>query len=250
MAFVNISYTPYGYAFLEGNDALLGFKGALLDNVSGHYLLGNGYRGFRSELMRFCGPDSWSPFGSGGLNAYAYCADDPVNLVDPTGHMPFKGLFEKLKKAVRTKDRTGAGKYAREGVADFTVNRAQRPVFVGFHGTSDTGAKGILRSGVVSHSKSDSFFVTNTISSANQYAGSHGQGAVLKVYTENYAQLQSVSTRSVVKQSNIPQLKIPKVAHADLRFEVVLEEDLSSNFNRFMTEQESTVYWISKFRQQ
>ncbi len=72
----------------------------------------------------------------------------------------------------------------------------------------------------------------------------------MKVYADNYAQLQSVSTRSVVRQSNIPQLKIPKVAHADLRFEVVLKEDVSSNFNRFMTEHESTAYWISEFRQQ
>ncbi len=27
-----------------------------------------------------------SPFGKGGMNAYAYCAGDPVNRSDPTGH--------------------------------------------------------------------------------------------------------------------------------------------------------------------
>lgn len=36
--------------------------------------------------MRFHSPDSWSPFGGGGLNAYMYCMGDPVNRVDPTGH--------------------------------------------------------------------------------------------------------------------------------------------------------------------
>lgn len=37
-------------------------------------------------MMRFCSPDSWSPFGAGSFNAYAYCVGDPVNRIDPTGH--------------------------------------------------------------------------------------------------------------------------------------------------------------------
>ena len=48
--------------------------------------LGNGYRIYNPALMRFHGPDAWSPFGRGGLNAYAYAADDPVNHLDPSGH--------------------------------------------------------------------------------------------------------------------------------------------------------------------
>jgi hypothetical protein len=36
--------------------------------------------------MRFNSPDSLSPFGEGGLNAYAYCIGDPINRRDPTGH--------------------------------------------------------------------------------------------------------------------------------------------------------------------
>ncbi|MCY1190730.1 hypothetical protein D9M71_225120 [compost metagenome] len=36
--------------------------------------------------MRFQAQDSFSPFGVGGLNGYAYCAGDPVNRVDPSGH--------------------------------------------------------------------------------------------------------------------------------------------------------------------
>ncbi|OKA17200.1 hypothetical protein BOH74_23100, partial [Pseudomonas versuta] len=30
--------------------------------------------------------DSLSPFGEGGLNGYSYCAGDPVNRIDPSGH--------------------------------------------------------------------------------------------------------------------------------------------------------------------
>lgn len=80
-------YTPYGYQAPEtGLLSLLGFNGERPDSVTGHYLLGNGYRAFNSVLMRFNSPDSFSPFGAGGLNSFAYCVGDPVNRVDPTGH--------------------------------------------------------------------------------------------------------------------------------------------------------------------
>nr|WP_269806463.1 RHS repeat-associated core domain-containing protein [Pseudomonas alloputida] len=44
---------------------------------------------YNPTLERFCSPDNISPFGKGGLNAYMYCAGDPVNRVDPTGHLSF-----------------------------------------------------------------------------------------------------------------------------------------------------------------
>lgn len=82
-----IAYTPYGHRPAEnGVLSLLGFSGERPDPVTGHYLLGNGYRGFNPVLMRFNSPDSWSPFGKGGLNTYSYCSGDPVNYSDPTGH--------------------------------------------------------------------------------------------------------------------------------------------------------------------
>jgi RHS repeat-associated protein len=81
-------YTPYGHrAVSSGIAHLPGFNGERLDPVTGHYLLGSGYRAFNPLLMRFNSPDSSSPFGDGGLNAYAYCVGDPVNRVDPTGHI-------------------------------------------------------------------------------------------------------------------------------------------------------------------
>jgi RHS repeat-associated protein len=84
-----IAYTAYGHRpWNNGLLSLLGFNGELPDPLTGHYLLGNGYRAFNPVLMRFNSPDSWSPFGKGGLNAYAYCVGDPVNRGDPTGHTP------------------------------------------------------------------------------------------------------------------------------------------------------------------
>ncbi|WP_263597304.1 RHS repeat-associated core domain-containing protein [Pseudomonas fluorescens] len=68
----------------------MGFNGELREARIGWYLLGNGYRAYNPILMRFHSPDSWSPFGRGGLNAYMYCVGDPVNFSDPTGHMRWR----------------------------------------------------------------------------------------------------------------------------------------------------------------
>lgn len=89
-----VAYTAAGYSPAD-EQRVLGFNGERDDKTTGHYLLGNGYRAFNPVLMRFNSPDSWSPFGEGGINAYAYCAGDPVNRTDPTGHSwlsLFKGI--------------------------------------------------------------------------------------------------------------------------------------------------------------
>ncbi|PYG76383.1 MULTISPECIES: RHS repeat-associated core domain-containing protein [unclassified Pseudomonas] len=90
-------YTPYGRrpAQSESNNPLA-FNGELLDSATGCYSLGNGYRLFSPTLKRFCGPDNLSPFEQGGLNAYAYCAGDPVNKVDPTGHFSLFPTYAQL----------------------------------------------------------------------------------------------------------------------------------------------------------
>lgn len=85
----HLAYTAYGHlSHGSGWLSLLGFNGERRDPVTGCYHLGNGYRQFNPVLMRFNSPDSWSPFGEGGLNAYAYCLGDPVNRTDETGHRP------------------------------------------------------------------------------------------------------------------------------------------------------------------
>jgi RHS repeat-associated protein len=81
-----IAYSPYGHrSVVSALLSLSGFNGERQDPVTGHYTLGN-YRAFNPVLMRFNSPDSWSPFGRGGLNSYAYCMGDPINQTDTTGH--------------------------------------------------------------------------------------------------------------------------------------------------------------------
>lgn len=81
------AYTPFGHQTgLKTLPGMSGFNGERPDPVTGHYLLGQGYRAFNPVLMRFNSPDSLSPFAEGGINAYGYCGGDPINRVDPTGH--------------------------------------------------------------------------------------------------------------------------------------------------------------------
>jgi len=92
-----IAYSPYGHRSpLGGLLSLLGFNGERPDPVTECYLLGNGYRAFNPVLMRFNSPDSLSPFGKGGFNAYAYCGGDPRNRTDPTGHNFLAPLLKKI----------------------------------------------------------------------------------------------------------------------------------------------------------
>ncbi|WP_434579435.1 RHS repeat-associated core domain-containing protein [Pseudomonas sp. Z5-35] len=89
------AYSPYGQRpVTDGLGSLFGFGGEPQDPVTGCYLLGNGYRAYDPVLMRFHRPDSWSPFDGGGLNPYAYCLADPINLIDPTGHVSTWGWIK------------------------------------------------------------------------------------------------------------------------------------------------------------
>ncbi|MDU9401395.1 RHS repeat-associated core domain-containing protein [Pseudomonas sp. zfem004] len=86
------AYTAYG-ATIQGG-AMSAFCGERLDALTGCYHLGNGHRQFNPVIMRFHSPDAFSPFAEGGLNAYAYCAGDPVNQADPSGRFIIPTLVQ------------------------------------------------------------------------------------------------------------------------------------------------------------
>jgi RHS repeat-associated protein len=153
-----LAYAPYGHRPLgNGLLSLLGFNGERSDPMTGHYLLGNGYRAFNPVLMRFNSPDSWSPFGEGGLNAYAYCVGDPVNQTDPTGHFsffpkgynPFKGLRNILRpKASSTSEAASVAQPAIHTTNNTALNLGNEYELVGYHGTSAEHAKSMQVTGL------------------------------------------------------------------------------------------------------
>lgn len=108
---VRINYQPFGHQSnsLTGH---IGFSDQIQEPRFSGYILGNGYRTYIPTLHRFCSADSYSPFGRGGINAYAYCRADPVNEVDPSGHMA--GRIRKFVRGLFRRNRGNTTSRARQ----------------------------------------------------------------------------------------------------------------------------------------
>lgn len=104
-----ITYNAYGHdSAAKEAVSLLRFNGEYPEPNTHNYLLGNGYRAYSAVMMRFQGPDNQSPFDEGGLNAYAYCNGDPINLADPSGHNPLSSFFKGIGNILHLRKRGGS----------------------------------------------------------------------------------------------------------------------------------------------
>lgn len=118
------AYSAYGYTPAHpSRQPQLAFNGELLNNSTHSYLLGAGTRLFSPTLMRFYSPDSISPFSLAGLNAYAYCLNDPVNYSDPTGHIGVKASVERYKLRTNAQHRPQPRKLTNEEKNYLSTNR-------------------------------------------------------------------------------------------------------------------------------
>lgn len=95
------AYSPYGHRPAQNVLlSVLGFNSELPDPVTGHYLLGQGHRAYNPVLMRFNRPDTLSPFGKGGINAYAYCSNNPITRIDPTAESWITKIYGKIPETL------------------------------------------------------------------------------------------------------------------------------------------------------
>ncbi|WP_256587318.1 RHS repeat-associated core domain-containing protein [Pseudomonas sp. FW300-N1A1] len=218
----HLAYTPYGHRIPEnGLLSLLGFNGERPDPMTGHYLLGNGYRAFNPVLMRFNSPDSWSPFGEGGVNAYSYAVGNPSKYSDPTGHGPFDFIstfFSRTPKPTKPDSFNifqygGSNRQAttrwgerrvpetvsykrskkRHSLPEREMTSAEHDL-IGYHGTDDTSANRLLNEGVnqtffKSTSFGSGFYVSPNLEVAQKYAGlsNNSRGQVVEVYMSNFS---------------------------------------------------------------
>ncbi|WP_238067167.1 MULTISPECIES: RHS repeat-associated core domain-containing protein [Pseudomonas] len=101
-----VAYTPYGnISNAPETGTFPGYNGELLLIELGLYLLGIGHnRPLSVRHLRFICPDTLSPFNLGGINAYSYCGNDPINNIDPSGHIKiwktFRNIFFGRKKSL------------------------------------------------------------------------------------------------------------------------------------------------------
>jgi RHS repeat-associated protein len=132
-------YLAYGYSpSFRSKDTSCRFNGQRLEREVEGYLLGNGHRLYHPALMRFYSADMKSPFDIGGINTYAYCKNDPIGKIDPTGQVPillkplnsfYKGIknrfFGRVPKSERTRPNKSVN--ARQDQPDESLNSHQRP---------------------------------------------------------------------------------------------------------------------------
>ena len=93
------TYSPLGQS--GDNGARIGLNGELKDiSDASVYHLGNGSRAFLTANNGFSSADSFSPFLGGGINPYIYCCGDPINAIDPSGHVSWQSIFGFVLAAV------------------------------------------------------------------------------------------------------------------------------------------------------
>ena len=89
---VTFTYDAYGNCTVSGDAVLaqyckIRYRGYYFDTETGLYWVQTRY--YNPQWCRWISPDSigyLDPEIADGLNLYAYCINDPVNLYDPTGH--------------------------------------------------------------------------------------------------------------------------------------------------------------------
>jgi len=197
----NRAYSAYGYAASTSlSKTLSGFNGEFYLAVLGSYLLGNGYRNYSPNLLRFLSPDARSPFAEGGINYYAYCSGDPINHVDPSGQFSVNQLLKHRGRDIFPKSARAREHHPvipMPPQPDSTQRLSVPPGFqlVGYHGSSKKHQAsleaGIKRQPGSNNTMGPGFYFSSNYDTASNF-DAHGQGEkhVYGVYVRNFKRLK------------------------------------------------------------
>jgi len=247
-----IGYSPYGHRVFESNlSSLLGFNGQRPEPVTGHYLLGNGYRAFNPVLMRFNSSDDMSPFGKGGLNSYVYCRGDPINRSDPTGHFTppvsplfsrFSSLVESIELGVRLKPVTNVMKLA-PGILSFEdMSKGGLRLTLQAHGGAGkvNGNLTALDLYLLAKSKGISFerfesvrlvMCASAEAAKNQFGKSYSVGEVFNALAKRSVKAYKEKVGSVNTHSEFKTLEVGETYAGPFYFGVAKTRKALENFN-------------------
>jgi RHS repeat-associated protein len=100
---LRLSYLPFG-GHTSAPHNHMALHGQLNERPLDGYLLGNGYRLYLPQVMRFVQADSLSPFGAGGVNAYAFCGGEPINRKDSDGAAWYSALAKLFRLGRKTEN--------------------------------------------------------------------------------------------------------------------------------------------------
>ena len=98
------------------------YRGYYYDDETGLYYLNARY--YDSETRRFISPDTYDyldPTSTHGLNLYLYCANDPVNYYDPTGHFVLSSFLISLGIFTLIGASVGAVSYAGSELLSYAI---------------------------------------------------------------------------------------------------------------------------------
>jgi RHS repeat-associated protein len=228
------AYSPYGHRPpANGLLSLLGFNGERPDPVTGHYHLGNGYRQFNPVLMRFNSPDSWSPFGKGGLNAYGYCSGDPVNQNDPTGHIKvpiptFDKIFKSAHEFVTNRKTYRPGHFAdatREVIKDF----GGREKFELLAETTKTDPDAIIAKALVERGRPARFARFDNGEDVNEYLKKLS-AHISKLTAQRNTNRELLKTPTYRKHLSFEELKHVGLNQTDVKYELFSDINYSLEF--------------------
>lgn len=152
------------------------FNGVANDSEINSQHLGNGYRIYNPSLMRFHVQDSLSPFSKGGVNAYGYVSGDPLNYVDPSGHMKKSTIFTpKPPKPPKPQNSRPQPRCVIPAMTKLQTQNSKWKVYSGADGEIEIAAIGtVFKSDVIMASDALGRKPSIRKRSINIYSGMHG----------------------------------------------------------------------------